>query len=405
MIKFINNIKDFFYKKDNGLYFNGLQPLSNYLDVQTKEQVLIAYLQTPTLSALINKFSTIFSTGNFTFKGQANIFSHPLYSKNEFLRTYAKQMKLFNECFIYINNSIINTYSDKTTFLILPAQDVITVLKEPGFDIKKIKNIKDVISHYELYVNGKNIPFKQHEILHITNSSLKFDNESVVTPNLTLTAAEQPINTIRSAYEMRVGLNYRKGGTNILTNRTISDGRSNPLNPKDVARLQKDFAKYSLNKADYQTIITNAAVENINLNYPIKDLEINEGIKQAKLDLCDVLEMPIEVLNTHDSTTFANKEIAEKQLYTSTIIPEWKILVSELNNYFLNSYFDVDYSDILILQSDRKKQIETNNLETQVIIQLNTEITKGNIRRNAALDILTEIYKYETGKAEKLIIK
>jgi len=409
-MNFFQRIKLFFTKDQYmPLYWLGETPLSRYLTIKNKNDILTAYYQTPTLRAIIDKLADIFSKVNIDLLNSSGEyiddfeFAHPFYSQSEFLSTYYKQIKLFNECFIYINSRLPQNIDEQTTFLILPAQNVEVIPRE-NIDIKQVRTREDIISHYELTINDRVISFLPFEILHVTTSSLKFNENGYLEPDYSLISAEQPINVIRSAYEMRIGLNYRKGGTNILVNDQISDGRLQMLNSNDINNLQQDLAKYSLNKNDYQTIITNAKLQNINLNYPISELQINEGILQAKIDLSDVLGFSLQTLNILEGTTFANKEQSNKEIYTNLIVPGWKLLENEINKFNIDSKeISFNYSEIEALQEDKKTMIETNNLMSDEIIKLNTEVKDGNINRDIAINILVNFYNLNIEQAENYI--
>lgn len=414
----LNNIREFFVPKNKENFFwFGQQSLSKYLNIRTKDDILTAYYQTPTLRAIIDKGADIFSNvgfevydklGNETYNHYlVNIFNnpHPIYSKSEFLKTYYKQIKLFNEVFIYVNTSSINVYNDKTKFLILPAQNMTTYVKT-GYDIKNITNINDYVDYYELNVNGQAVIFKTFEIIHITDTVLKIDSNSIATADLSLRSAEQPINVIRSAYEMRVGLNYKKGGLGIFVNAKANRENTDVnLNPKDIQKFQDDLAKYSYNKTDFNDIVTNMNVDYKSTVPPIAQLEINEGIRQAKIDLCDVTGFNILSLNSLEGATFSNKESAEKQLYTSLIIPEWLRFQSEFNNYNLDKrfYLKVDYDDVEVLQKDKKTELEKLNLETDTILKLNEKIVNKIITKDIAVKILVDLYDYKEEEAMLLV--
>ena len=64
-------------------------------------------------------------------------------------------------------------------------------------------------------------------------------------------------------------------------------------------------------------------------------------------------------------------EIANKSIYTNSIVPAWNLVASEFNanNLTLNK-LQFDYSNIEVLQDDKKLQAEKEAAQNQVWINL-----------------------------------
>jgi len=359
-------------------YFQGLSTInSKYISIQSKDDILTAYKINPTIRAIVEKKASLFS--NIAIKEVNNndeeligspLLSlienaHPFYSGNQFLYTIGKQLSLFGVCYIFANRSNLGgLVNENDTFLVLPANDVTEIYKD--FDIKEIKNKDDYISHYNFYFKGKNIIFEPYEIIKIGGIAFEnFDFENIQT-------LESAVNIISSAYNVRNTLQRRNGGFGIMTNEKSSataDMFNTDIETDEINKIQKGLKKYSFNSEDYNLIITNASLKYQAITYPIKDMALNEAVMQARVDICDVMNYPILALNDMAGATFANMEIADKKIYTDSIISLWEITSSEFNrqNLTLNKIV-FDYSHIQSLQPDRKTNLETKQINDDIEI-------------------------------------
>jgi len=366
---------------------------SKYITIDNDIDMLNAYQIVPTIQAIVNKTSDVFSKTQikeFDKKGEElfdtptlNLFAnpHPFYSENEFLKTLSKEFQLYQQIFIYVNRKNLNgLISDGDTMLILPTTDV--TVKYRKTNLKEIKSTADFISHYEFEFNNDTVTFEPYEIIHIADTSLTSD---FITIDSFYKALEAPANTIMSAYNVRNNLQSKNGGYGILTN----EGSGSPLegdfglDPDEVKKVQKDFKKYSFSRKDYQNIITSMRLKWQPMTYEISSMALPESVANAKTDICDLLNFPILSLNSLDGSTFSNMEISDKKLYTDAIIPLWELFEKVFNSQtFSLNEIKFDFSHIEALQKDRKVEIEISTLnDNQQIIRYE----KGFITKNQCL--------------------
>ena len=369
---------------------------SKYISIDSKDDILLSYILVPTITAIINRKSELFSKANFTEinkKGEQIIESeflnvinnpHPFYSGNEFKKTIAKQLFLFQEVFIYVNRKNTGAFiEDGDTFLVLPAQDVEIKVKK-DFDIKEIKEEEDYLNGYIFNFKNKKIFFYPDEILHWTSTSLKSD--SFEHADMNFKSIEKPINTILSAYNIVNGLYNRNGGFGILTNNSkgpSAEMYNNNIKNKEKEQLQKEIRDYSFNTDEYNMIISNASLKYQPITYPLSNMQLSDNFLQAKKDICDALIFDILTLNNIQGATYANLETADKKIYTDAIIPAWEMVESGLNSAKLSiNKIKLDYSHIEALQGDKKNQIEATQLNDNLWIN---RFEKGTVTYNQML--------------------
>jgi hypothetical protein len=368
-----------FTSRDNSTFLDVFGDTEGmYRQIKTKQDIVWAYKFCPTIRAIIDRKAELFS--NFVLKEMRgeielqntpflNIMQspHPFYSENEFFQTLSKQWDLFGEVFIWkISNNINAPLKNGDKLLILPAQNVHVEVNE-NYDLRFDE--LNFIKYYELDLLQKTYRIEPYEIIHITKSNS--DLKSFFESDKNIYSLEGAINSITAGYNVRNTLLNRNGGFGIFTN-DIADGGldfNRNIESEEIESLQKDLKKYSFRRKDYNYIITNAKLRYQAITYPIAEMQVSEAIKQAKIDICDVLNYPILALNEMEGSTFSNMEIADKKIYTDSIIPSWKLFEKALNqeNLTLNEIV-FDYSNINALLTDETAELNNTKLNDEVQI-------------------------------------
>jgi hypothetical protein len=404
-------------------FWGGLKNLSTYQKIQNKQDIKTAYYSCPTLRAIIDTKADVFTRGNYFIIKNGEVIEnhnllkllqqpHILHTCNQFKEDFAKSLCLYDEVFIYLNSSILGNNSTAKSIMVLDAAKM-KVIASQNINIKNIISQKDIIDIFKYSDNGNTTTFLPSEVIWVTSNTPYLDGQEWKI-NHTIITAEQPINVIVSAYDVRNGLNRKKGGFHILskvnpTNAEVSF--NNQINePEEVERVQNQLSQYSYSATEgYNTLVTNVDFKAQALSFPISSMELNEGIRQAKAELCDLLNFPLSVLNSLEGQTFSNVNEANKMLYQKTIIPLWDLFDSFVNETFdlkrNNEVFKTDFSHIEALQSDKKTELETKNIETKVITDLNTAINSGTITYDIAKNILINLYDYSEDEAVVYLVK
>jgi hypothetical protein len=382
---------------------------SKYLYINSKQEIYVAYNSCPTLKAIVEKCSDVFTRATQYIENNGKIIENhyvtELFKDNELKEQFARQLKLFDEVFILKDFAILGNNNKIKKLHILEAQNI-KVIASPDNNVYSLNPIR-----YEYTTNGKTKIFSSDEIIWISNLPI-YQEGSELKINHTLYTAEQSVNVIISAYDVRNGLNRKKGGFHILTRNQVTNPAiafNNQIDEEqEVERVQGQLSKYSYSNADYNTLVTNVDFKAQTLSFQISSMELNEGIRQAKAELCDLMNFPLSVLNSLEGQTFNNVAEANKMLYQQTIIPTWILFDSAINQNFTkgtNDKFISDYSNIEALQPDKKTELEKINIETQAIIDLNNQIKNGIITKQIASYLLINLYNYSEEAVKFLLIE
>jgi len=181
-------IKNVFKFQQNNNFFGGLGVAQNYLEINSKQDILTAYFNTPTLKAIVDRKAEVFS--NFVIKelnskGEElkntpflNVINnpHPLYSKGEFWQTISKQWDLFDEIYLFIirkNSSIGGTLKNGDAILILNGADLIPIIN-PNFNPINLNS--QPILYYNYNINNSVIQIQPYDVIHIAKTSLSNTN-------------------------------------------------------------------------------------------------------------------------------------------------------------------------------------------------------------------------------------
>ena len=116
----------------------------------------------------------------------------------------------------------------------------------------------------------------------------------------------------------------------------------------------------------------------------LRDLQIIESSQHGLRILCNIWEIPSQVMNDISGTTFNNQKEARKAIYTNRIIPDLKLFCNGLTRYAKayneNYIVEPDLTGIEELQENKKEKADWINILVQ----------NGTLTRNQGLKIMGE---------------
>jgi HK97 family phage portal protein len=109
-------------------------------------------------------------------------------------------------------------------------------------------------------------------------------------------------------------------------------------------------------------IITPKKLSWVNFGLNASDLSLIEQYNASIKDLCNIYNVPVQLLNNTDSSTYNNVNEAKKSLYVNSVIPELNKIKDELNRWLTPQYgeklyIDFDYTNIPELQEEMDKVV------------------------------------------------
>ena len=133
------------------------------------------------------------------------------------------------------------------------------------------------------------------------------------------------------------------------------------LNEVQAMQLKDKFKEqYQGSNNAGDVIITPKKLSWINFGLAASDLSLIEQYNGTIKDLCNIYNVPVQLLNNTDSSTYNNMKEAKKALYQNAVIPELNKIKDELNRWLVPQYgerlyIDFDYSVIPELQEETEK--------------------------------------------------
>ena len=131
------------------------------------------------------------------------------------------------------------------------------------------------------------------------------------------------------------------------------------------AQQLKDKFRQQFQGADNagDVIITPKKLSWVNFGLNASDVSLIEQYNASIKDLCNIYNVPVQLLNNTDSSTYNNMKEAKKALYQNAVIPELVKVRDELNRWLAPQYgpnicIDYDFSMIPEMAEDTDKVVD-----------------------------------------------
>lgn len=331
---------------------------------------------------------------------------NPLMSGAEFLASLSIDWDVFGNAYNFFLTPLDKKPTPENVAALYNLDARYTFPQATG-KIFKQTDINEIVSKYIFDVRGTNYEFSTDKICHISSSNINFLNGQYLLGESPLKSLTWALSNIKAAYEARNIYITRRGAFGIFSNNSTGDLGTQPIEKQDKDQLQKDLNKYGLTKNQWQFIITNANLKWNPITLPTKDLELYKEVKEDVIAIATVYNYPILLLNYMEGSTYANQNIATRQLYTDAIIPAAQQIAGEINRsinaYDFNKEYYLDYSHIEALQADKKTEAERNEISIRTLLEVNRAIKEGNLTLEAAINIITMILKVDENEAKNLL--
>ena len=135
------------------------------------------------------------------------------------------------------------------------------------------------------------------------------------------------------------------------------------LSEVQARQLKDRFKKqYQGSKNAGDVVITPKKLSWINFGLSASDLNLIEQYNATIKDLCNIYQVPVQLLNNTDHQSYNNQKEAKKSLYVNAIIPQLIKVREELNRWLTpaygnNLYIDFDFTVIPELQEEMDKVV------------------------------------------------
>ena len=158
-----------------------------------------------------------------------------------------------------------------------------------------------------------------------------------------------------------------ESGVKFLQNQTargILMSEEGDLNEVQAQQLKDKFRRdHQGSKNAGDIIITPKKLSWVNFGLNASDMSLIEQYNASIKDLCNIFNVPVQLLNNTESSTYNNMKEAKKALYQNCVIPELLKIQDELNRWLSPKYgedicIEYDFTVIPELQEETDKIVD-----------------------------------------------
>ena len=218
--------------------------------------------------------------------------------------------------------------------------------------------IMEPVSKYKLEYNGTKY-IDASEICHIKDFNPYYDGTgSHMYGQSPLRAGLRSLTTNNEA--VQTGVKYLQN----QTARGLLTSEMGDINEVQAQQLKDKFRRQhqgSDNAGDI--IITPNKMSWVNFGLNASDVSLIAQYNASIKDLCNIYNVPVQLLNNTDSSSYNNMKEAKKALYQNAVIPELIKIKDELNRWLAPKYGDklcieFDFSVIPEMQEETDKVVD-----------------------------------------------
>tara|TARA_Y100001951_G_scaffold34969_1_gene27600 strand:- start:16382 stop:18019 length:1638 start_codon:yes stop_codon:yes gene_type:complete len=223
----------------------------------------------------------------------------------------------------------------------------------------KSNGIFEPVQKYVMSYHTTAFQIEANDVLHIADFNPDYEsNGSHLYGQSPLLAGLRSMTTNNESVETSLKFLQNQTARGILT----SDDES--LTPTQAQQLKDAFRRNyqgSYNAGDI--IITPKKLSWTNFGLSVADLQLIESYNATIKDLCNIYQIPVQLLNNTESSTYNNMKEAKKAFYVNAVIPELIKVRDELNRWLVPAYgekyyLDFDFNSIPELQQEQEKLVD-----------------------------------------------
>ena len=214
------------------------------------------------------------------------------------------------------------------------------------------------VDYYTIEYNGL-YRIEAEDMLHIKDFNPHYDGTgSHMYGQSPLKAGMRSMTTNNEAVE--TGVKFLQN----QTSRGILMSEEGDLNEVQAQQLKDKFRRQHQGSSHAgDVIITPKKLSWVNFGLSTSDLSLIEQYNASIKDLCNIYNVPVQLLNNTESSTYNNMKEAKKALYQNCVIPELQKIQDELNRWLAPKYgedicIEYDFSVIPELQEETDKIVD-----------------------------------------------
>lgn len=356
------------------------------------------YRDCPALALICNRKAVAFNVGEFKLmdknrKDPTEIESpthpliklynqpNPLQTHDQFKTAVKGIYEIYGVCFVLQVKPFKSIKNNAVSELWILPNQYVTVKWNSNY--VGVRGIHDMIDEIRFGENGKQQIIPKEDVYLFTDLGTSLTNMAI--PQSRLEGVKSNIDNIIRTQETKSFIIQNRGAQGILSNAGKDQlGAVVPLDAKAEEDLQNKYRgqKHGIGKGQWDLIITNLPLTYNQMGYNPKDLMLQEFMKDDVTALCAVMGYRYALLFDNE-TTFNNQLQYEKNLYTSTLIPEGLNYVRQYNECVganaSGLEWVIDWDDLECLQADKTKEADVRSKDFQTFLGMfmNCLITYG----------------------------
>lgn len=263
-------------------------------------------------------------------------------------------------------------YKYITSIYNLPAN-----LTEPEL-FEKIKlfsstEMSDIVKQYILSKGTEDEQeFKTERVLHRRMTNLDWKGRKIAGRS-PLLSDEKAIRNLIAVYEARGMIFIKRGSLGMWVSRKKDDSGVVPLTKSEkkaaAADMNEDYGVVGKNKMPFG--ITGAPIDFVKSTMSLAEMLPFEETYADAAAIYGSLRVPFELAPKRDKVTIGSQQIAERTLYHNVVIPlvrsYCQSITSKLNFNAIGAYLDADFSQVDVLQENKKERAVVDNINTKTM--------------------------------------
>lgn len=239
----------------------------------------------------------------------------------------------------------------------------------PLFGIAKLD---EIVGHYELYRSGETIMrIPTFQVWHDRDGMPQFLNttsSNFLKSKSRLCSEHVAISNLIAVYESRNVIYVKRGALGfIVAKNEAGELGTVAMKPEEKKELLKDLnGRYGFGDNRMPIGVTDRPIEFVKINASIQELQPFEETLLDAITIAGAYGIPDVLVPRKDHSTFSNQAVAEKSVYTGTIIPMAKQFCEDLTLFLgldMEGYYvDVNFNDVDCLQVGLKEAEEVKKL-------------------------------------------
>jgi len=237
---------------------------------------------------------------------------------------------------------------------------------------------------------GNRVNFRKDQLIILTDSFLQDESKGFLLPRSRMIGLDMAVSNICAAMEADNVLLRKKGPLGFISGNGGKDGMGSilPMQPKEKLDLQNQLQAYGLSWSQYQYVISMSPAVWNPMSYDVKQLGTKETVIAGEKAICHRFNFPYILYEMSDSAYSANGSNAEKNAYTSNIIPNSTKDFSLYNKFFKskdnNAIIKCDFTAVPCLQVDKKTEAEARKAQNDAyLIEYDNDLITKNQWRTA----------------------